>query len=131
MKSVMKTLTKRLLVGTIFLTSCMPNVYVPERSELERIKDIPYNIRTMKCTHKSVMYHNHLRDKGIKSRIAKLKKQLRWFPPQAAIPQENRDSSSLARDNHLEKLVLRHTLPTGLQLLNLSAPKRRLFPETC
>ena len=51
-----------------FLTGCATS-YIPECSKLREIEKIPYKKNMMDCKHKSVMYHNHLKSKGIKSRV--------------------------------------------------------------
>jgi len=67
----MKTKLKLIeLAGMVLLNSCVnSSYYIPERKELRRIENIPYDKKYMKCTNKSFMYQKHLFKKGILSRL--------------------------------------------------------------
>ncbi len=56
----------------IVLCSCQsifPRIYIPEESVLRQIEEIDYDLENLNCTHKSILYHKSLKDKGIVSRI--------------------------------------------------------------
>jgi len=57
------------LFGVLTLTSCISNIYIPERDKLREIESIPCNKKTMNCTHKSRMYNQFLKSKGYISHI--------------------------------------------------------------
>ena len=50
------------------LTGCAVS-YIPEYSKLKEIERIDYKKNVMDCKHKSVMYHNHLKLRGVESKV--------------------------------------------------------------
>ncbi|MFH1521928.1 MAG: hypothetical protein ABIF18_03135 [archaeon] len=59
------------IVSTIALFGLVgcASVYIPEKEMLRKIEGIPYRRGVMDCKDKSIMDHNHLKSKGIESRV--------------------------------------------------------------
>lgn len=53
------------IVGIVVLSK--PSApFIPELNEFERVRAIPYDLETMNCTHKAIIYSDYLRERGWK-----------------------------------------------------------------